>query len=289
MRRGADIGMLIVASLCAIGTRDMSAQSATFRARVESVRLDALITEGGRPVRGLTPADFDIVDNGVRQSVDYVSLDELPVNVVSVLDMSESVSGTAIEQLRLATSGIARGLRAGDQTALLTFNHRVTLGLPLTQDVHRMGPALEAISPEGGTALIDAVYSSLWIAEPDPGRTVIIVFSDGLDTASWLSRERVLEASKRVDATVYAVTSGSRRNPFLSDITESSGGRTFDAASPDRISAAFASILQEFRERYVISYSPTGVASRGWHKVDLRVKGRRASVRVRAGYLAGPD
>lgn len=278
---------LLVAGLCATATIDLAGQ--VFRSRIDSVRLDALITERGQPVPALTPTDLEVFDNGVRQAIDYVSFDQIPVNVVCVLDMSESVSGQVLEQLRIATTGVARSLHADDQVALLTFNHRVTLGLPLTKDVRTLEPALASIRSRGGTALIDATYASLWVTESDPGRTVIIVFSDGLDTASWLSRERVLEASKRADATFYAVTSGGRRNPFLADLAETSGGRIFDAAAPDRISSAFAAILEEFRQRYVISYSPRGVAVRGWHKVDLRVKGRRANVKVRAGYLSGPD
>lgn len=283
-------GRLLVAILLGVLAchRTPAAQGPTFSTRVESVRLDALITEDGRPLTRLTAMDFDVLDNNVRQSIDFVSLDQLPVNVVCVLDLSVSVSGNVLEQLRAATNGIAGSLRTGDQVALLTFNHRVTLGLPLTSDVSAFSPALARIQPGGGTALIDAAYASLWVADADPGRTVIILFSDGLDTASWLTRDRVVDAAKRSDATVYAVTTGGRRNEFLVDLTDTSGGRVFSASSPERLKTTFDAILQEFRQRYVISYTPHGVATAGWHKVDLHVKGRRASIKVRAGYLAGP-
>lgn len=282
--------MRVLAVLCAAGllTPRIDAQTADFRSRVESVRLDTLITERGLPLIGLRAADFELFDNGVRQTVDYVSLDALPVNVVEVLDMSQSVSGAVQEQLRVATLGVSRGLRSGDQSALITFSHRVTLALGLTDAVESLGPALAPAQASGGTALRDAAYASLWIAEPDPGRAVIIIFSDGRDTSSWLSRERVLDASKRVDATIYAVASGRQRDQFLSDLTELTGGRVFDAASTSRIAAAFDAILSEFRQRYVISYTPARVTTRGWHKVELRVKGHRANIKVREGYLAGP-
>ncbi|MGC4080623.1 MAG: VWA domain-containing protein [Vicinamibacterales bacterium] len=212
------------------------------------------------------------------------------MNVVFALDMSESVSGRTLDALRHGVDAVARGLRTGDQTALVTFNHRVSLGAALSADVSRLTAALSSIAPTGATSLVDALYASLWIAEPDPGRAVVIVFSDGVDTASWLTADRVVDAARRADAVVYAVTTrGGRRNPFLAELTETTGGRTFDVSSSDRLTDAFESILAEFRQRYVIAYSPTGVKAAGWHTLDLRVRGRRASVKTRQGYLAGPN
>lgn len=280
----------LVTSVCTawlLAVPATSAQRADFRTHVDVVRLDALVTERGAPLLGLSADDFEVVDNGTRQTIDHVSLDVLPVNVVETIDMSESVSGAVQQQLQLASAAVSQGLRLGDQAALITFNHRVTLGLALTGDVRQLAPAVAAVAPQGGTSLRDAVYTSLWMAERDPGRAVVIVFSDGRDTASWLSSERVLEASQRVDATIYAVTSGRQRDPFLADLAAQSGGRVFDAGSR-RITEAFTDILAEFRQRYVISYTPRGVSATGWHKVELRVRGHRATIKVRDGYLAGP-
>ncbi|MFN8579386.1 MAG: VWA domain-containing protein [Gemmatimonadaceae bacterium] len=268
----------------------VTAQEPTFRAVTERVRLDALITENGRLLAGLTADDLEVVDNGVKQTVDIVSFDQLPVNVVCVLDMSESVSGPTITALRGAIDGVASGLRSGDQSALLTFNHRVALASPLSSDVGGVREAAATLVPGGGTALIDALYASLSVAEADSGRAVIIVFSDGLDTASWLSAEHVVEAAKRVDAVIYAVnTRTGRRDQLLSTLTETTGGRVFDVASPGRLATTFTSILEEFRQRHIVSYVPTGVHTAGWHKVELRVRGKRAAVKMRAGYLQGRD
>lgn len=265
-------------------------QTPTFRSVVERVRLDALITEGGRLLSGLTADDVEVLDNGVRQTVDHVSFDQIPVNVVFVFDMSESVSGPTIAALRGAVDGVASGLRPGDQSALLTFNHRVALASPLSPEIGGVRKATAALVPRGGTALVDALYASLSVAEADPGRAVIIVFSDGLDTASWLSSEQVIEAAKRVDAVVYAVNARTgRRDRLLSELADTTGGRVFDVASPERLATTFTSILEEFRQRHIVSYVPSGVHTAGWHKVELRVKGRRATVKMRAGYLQGPD
>jgi len=38
--------------------------------------------------------------------------------------------------------------------------------------------------------------------------------------------------------------------------------------------------------RYLISYSPQGVSGAGWHRLEVRVKGRGATVKARPGYFA---
>ena len=89
-------GASIVAASAAL-----SAQNPTFTSRVEVVRIDALVTDiSGKPIAGLTPADFEVVDNGVPQHVDLVLAEQLPLNVVLALDLSGSVAGEQAAQLR---------------------------------------------------------------------------------------------------------------------------------------------------------------------------------------------
>jgi len=71
---------------------------------------------------------------------------------------------------------------------------------------------------------------------------------------------------------------------FLSHLTESTGGAVLDAGEAARLGTTFGRILEEFRQRYLISYSPRGVPRQGWHQLDVRVKGR--TVKARPGYLA---
>ena len=74
-----------------------------------------LVTDNGQPVLGLGPADFEILDNGVPQQVDLVSFDEIPLNVILALDMSDSVAGERLEQLRRAGGGVLTALKKEDQ------------------------------------------------------------------------------------------------------------------------------------------------------------------------------
>ena len=128
----------------------------------------------------------------------------------------------------------------------------------------------------------------MMLAESDVGRGLVIVFSDGLDTSSWLRSKAVLDVAKRSDAVVYAVSSGlADRSEFLADLTEHTGGRLFKIESTRSLSAVFLEVLNEFRQRYLLSYSPAGVSQEGWHQLTVRVKGRDSTVRARPGYLAG--
>jgi VWFA-related protein len=115
----------------------------------------------------------------------------------------------------------------------------------------------------------------------------LIIFSDGVDTSSWLSPESVLETARRGDVVVYGVEIGQRRASFSRDLSEVTGGRSIAIESTNDLSAIFTRILEEFRMRYLVSYSPQGVESGGWHRLEVRVKGHRASVKARPGYFAG--
>ncbi|HEY7289760.1 MAG TPA: VWA domain-containing protein [Vicinamibacterales bacterium] len=259
-------------------------QPPAFSTQREIVRVDVLVTDRGGPVAGLGPSDFEIFDNDVRQTVDLVSFEQIPLNVVLALDVSNSVSGERLEHLRAGGQSVTRGLTSGDQAALITFNQVVAQLAPLTHDVGRVRDALESTLEPGDTALIDGVYTAMIVGESDAGRGLVIVFSDGLDTISWLSPGAVLETAKRSDVVVYGVSIGNR-TPFLRDLSTLTGGSVINIDSTKNLSATFARILDEFRHRYLVSYSPQGVTRGGWHRLTVRVRGRNLTVKARPGYL----
>ena len=88
---------------------------------------------------------------------------------------------------------------------------------------------------------------------------------------------------------VYSATSRhAEESAFLENLTGITGGGLVKIASTKDLSATFLRILDEFRNRYVISYSPAGVSKSGWHRLEVRLTGRRGTVKARAGYQAGP-
>jgi VWFA-related protein len=284
MRRGVPLALALVLFEGA----GHAQQSPAFTSKIEAVRVDALVTDNGQPIRGLAPADFEVLDNGVAQQVELVSFDQIPLNVILALDMSDSVAGERLEQLRRAGSALLEGLKKEDQAALVTFSHVVELRAKLTSDVSRVRTALDDAHGMGLTALVDGTYAGIMVGESDAGRALLIVFSDGVDTSSWLRADAVLDAAKRADVVVYGVSVVSRLKPeFLHDMTSFTGGRLFEIEKTANLEQTFLSILEEFRHRYLLSYTPTGVSKDGWHRLDVRIRNRRATIKARPGYLAG--
>jgi VWFA-related protein len=265
-----------------------SMQAPTFSTRLEAVRVDVLVTDKGGPVRGLRPADFDVLDNGVPQTVDLVSFEQIPLDVILALDMSASVAGERLDHLRIAGRAVLDQLKKDDQAALVTFSHAVALNAALTADVEPVRAALDQVQAEGDTALIDGTYAGMMLGESNVGRGLLIVFSDGVDTSSWLSSDKALETARRTDVVVYSVSlRGPGKTTFLHELSALTGGSLFELESTKNLSAVFLGILDEFRHRYLVSYSPRGVSKEGWHRLEVRVKGGRAAVKARPGYLAG--
>ncbi len=286
-------------------------QKPTFAVRVEAVRVDVLVTGNGRPVPGLTAGDFEVRDNGVAQEIQLASFEELPVSVLLALDRSDSVAGERLAGLIEAGQAVLSGLRQADakrpsdRAALMTFNDRLRLDVRFTERVDTVRAAMGRVVGIGATALFDAAYASLVVGASETGRTLVILFTDGDDTCSWLPSEEVIQAAKRADLVLYGVTVGSaepafvgrggrQRAPsekptqrFLSKVTEATGGRVFKADSDRDLKAMFLAILEEFQQRYLLSYAPKGVSRSGWHAIDVRVKGRRVKVDARPGYLVG--
>ena len=279
---------LVMAALCA-NVLAVDAQQPTFSTRRETVRVDVLVTDNGRPVGNLTAADFEILDSGVPQQVDFVSFEQLPVTVVIALDGSASISAAALQHLRESGRAVLANLKKDDQVALLTFTEAVAVRERLTPDADRVRSALDRIEPSqrltGGTALVDACYTAMMLLDSDAGRGLVIAFTDGVDTASWLRADRVLEAARRSNVVVYAVsTSPLPKQLFLRQLSDATGGGAIEITSTDTVRAAFVRILDEFRQRYLVSFSPTNVPARGWHPLTVRIKNRKVDIRARAGY-----
>ncbi len=267
-------------------------QKTTFSVTAEEVRIDVLLTDKGKPLGGMRATDFEIFDNGVPQEIRFVTLQkQTPISATLVFDMSRSVAGDLLDRLKEAADSFLADLQKEDYAALITFNNAVTLGSRPDHDFQQTKQALDRARPYGNSSLIDGSYAGLVLAESRPEPPLIIVFSDGSDTASWLTSAAVLETAKRTEAVVYAVSSNRRQNKkFLSDLTNLTGGSVFEVESNRDIASTFLNILEEFRQRYLVTYTPQGVSQGGWHKLEVRVKHRSAKIKARPGYVrSSPD
>lgn len=300
------ISVLAIAALLPV----LATAQQKYRSGVDLVRVDALVTEIRMPVAGLTAADFELRDNGVVQSIDSAALESLPLSVLFVLDTSGSVAGDKMRHLGDAVDLILEGLHAGDRAALVTFSHRVWLRTALMSDFAGLRALMSSADAAGGTSLHDAVYAALAISEVQDSRPLLIVFSDGLDNMSWMSADVVEKAARRANAVVYGVAVAARtrydvtatgtavkyrqlvphpeyvrgQTDFLDAVASATGGRVLRADTTTDLPKAFDDVLREFRTRYLITYSPRGVDTPGWHRIEVKVKGRNVDVAARAGY-----
>jgi len=282
-----------------------------FKSGTIGVRVDVLVTHGKELVRGLTARDFELRDEGVLQNVSEIEVEQIPLNLILAFDTSGSVAGDRLRSLVQAGQSLLDRLRPDDRVALVSFATRVRLLAPLTPSRQQIQGAFATLAAQGATSLRDAAFAALALRDADPVRTLVLIFSDGADTASWLGSSAVIEAAKRTDAVVYAVAIAEQRNAyaisaksgtsgivqrtvitveeagkFLDHLTEETGGRVMFANSNKDLRATFTQTLAEFRDRYVLSYTPTGVSPTGWHRLDVKLKGKSGKVTARRGYFA---
>ena len=153
----------------------------------------------------------------------------------------------------------------------------------MTGDVAAVRSALQAIRGVGATALRDAVHLALELQPRDRTRPLLLVFTDGVDTTSWLTEDAVIDSARRIGVVVHAVRVESDR--FLDRLADSSGGRTWSATSDRQLRELFTRALDEMRARYLLTYTPHGVRGPGWHDLKVRLKNGRAEITARPGYF----
>jgi VWFA-related protein len=285
-RLGLALASVIMGSLTAAGLH----QEPTFRAHTNLVRLDVLVVRNGRPVPNLTAADFEVRDNGVLQQIDHISFEKTPLDVMLVLDTSRSVAGETLRHLQEASHAFLDGMAGVDRAGLFTFSESIVIGNDLTTDLGRVHAAIDRVQPRGATALRDAMHAALLWPTRAEARPLIVVFSDGLDTVSWLAPEETTATARESDAVVYGVAIGSaaHEDQVLNRVVDVTGGRLLDAGSSRRLRNVFVEILNEMKARYLVSYYPQPQPGEGWHDVRVTLRRGRGEVIVRKGYNVPP-
>jgi len=279
-----------------------------FRSGVEVVTVDALVTEDGRALSGLKADDFVLRDNGVVQDIDGVAVDDAPVSMLLALDTSNSVEGPTLDRLKQAAIAAVDALTPADHAAVMTFADAVTLRAGWAPPAAETRAAIAAADAGGSTSLYDAAYAALTLEDTVPGRrSYVLLFSDGGDTSSWLPARALLERARRSDAVVYVVTRRTPRpdvrleyrsgielwpptpreqsdGPAVVALAGLTGGHVFVVQSANELRATFATIVSQFRNRYLLTYRPRGVDAGGWHAIDVKVSKGQATVTARRGY-----
>lgn len=296
MRRVPIAAVLLGTSVAIIGAE----QQPVFRAGVDVVRIDVSVMNGLNPVAGLKAENFVVTDNGVSQTLDSVSLDTVPLNLMLVLDTSGSLAGERLTHLIEAVNGLVKSLRAEDAAALMTFSEPIRLAVKATRDRAPLITELTSLTADGATSVNDAIFLALQLRPADAGesRPVLLLFSDGRDTSSWLRSDHVIEATKRSGMLVHVVELvadewlgargvEARPSAFLGTLADTGGGRRWFAKSSRDLRELFGKALNELRARYLLTYSPSAVSREGWHDVKVTLKNARGELTARPGYFAG--
>jgi len=270
----------------------------TFRAMGEAVRVDVSVREGTKPVRDLTAKDFELLDNGVAQQIADVSYETVPIDVTVGLDISQSVSGALLEQLRQSVRDLRGDLRASDRLKLLSFNMRVLRETEFIADRRRIETALAGLAASGSTAVFDTIAVSLVATAAPDRRHLVMLFTDGDDTNSFTHTQTLVEVAQRTNAALGFVLGGAstqlafssrlpfRSPPMLALLASETGGQVVPVAMGEDLGSTFRRILGEFRSSYVLSFRPTGVDRAGFHKLEVRVpRSDKYEIRARRGYF----
>ena len=273
-----------------------------FRARTELVRIDVLVTDDGAPVTGLTAADFEVRDKGVRQRVTAAgSVDAVQLGVV--LDVSGSMTGERLAIARKATTDLLRQLTRDDRFAIVAFGDQVGRVAEPGASVADAAAGLDRMRAGGSTALLDGTYAGILEADGGPGPKLLLVMTDGRNNSSWLQASAVIDTARRHETVIYPVaveidtTWNGAVSPrlrtsdavaLLQVMADETGGRYVKAEWDSRLGETFQRILREYRQRYILTFTPEGVQTGdGWHALEVKVKRGGALVRARSRYWAG--
>ena len=286
--------MLVALWPIALGT-PAAQQRPTFRAVSDLVPVHVSVRSGRRLVSGLAAADFELLDNGVRQQITSVTAETLPVDVTLVVDASGSVI-RSLDRFKSDVRQIGGALNPNDEVRLVTFDTSVKQVFPMQPASRRL--PVDEIKIGNMTSLIDAVTFALARA-PRPGRRhLVFVFTDGYDNASMLGYQALPALVGHTDVILNVVLSKvsgvpDSGAPTAIDALAAAAARTGGVLYPPSdelqdVVEAFKQTLDAFRHSYVLYYSPTGVDPSGWHEISVRVtRPGTYEVQARQKYFGG--
>jgi VWFA-related protein len=274
----------------------------TFRATTDVVAVDVSVRDGRRAITGLTAPDFRLTDNGVPQTITDVSYGRLPIDVSVVLDVSDSVTGPLLDQLRTAIRQLMSDMGADDRLRLIHFNMRVARVVDLTNDASAVDRAITQVRAGGGSSIYDAAAVALVSASAAPAdrRQLIVLFSDGNDSTSFSTPRSLLQVAQRTNASMtfvlpdtlvtfttrIAVSSQAMRLAPYERVARETGGAIY--RSSQNLTPTFRRALEEFRSSYVLHFTPQGVERSGDHVLDVTVpRDDGYTIRARRGYFGG--
>lgn len=293
-------GLLTAASLATAAMALPAAQQPTFRGGIELVNVGVTVTDRrGNFITDLTADDFEIVEEGQKQTVTYFARgqDTVPAPDLHV-GLLFDTSGSMGEDIKLARSAAVRflnTLKDAEDMTLVDFDTEVRVAKYGQRDFPRLVERIRGRQPGGWTAMYDALGVYLDGAAEDDGRTILVVYSDGGDTRSTLGFGDAMMLIRASDVTIYSVgfldhqpsTTRTLQRARLAQIAEATGGQAFFPSSMKDVDMAYDKVVAQIRAQYSLGYSSTNVKQDGqWRKVEIKVRRPELRIQARQGYFA---
>jgi Ca-activated chloride channel family protein len=294
-RRGVFAGVLF-----ALLTVSLAAQETTLRVDVRLVNVFVNVTDPtGAIVGGLTREDFSLTEDGRPQQIAvFERQSELPLNLTLAIDTSGSVRKDMTQEADAAKRFAHALLRPQDQMSLLQFATEVRELTPFTNKVAQIDRGLGQLRGDYATALYDAIYLGAQRLGRKEERKVLVLISDGGDTAKNTTYAQALEQALRNEVMIYSIidvpieASAGRDlggEHALITLAEQTGGKSF-YVSEGGLDKAFARVSDDLRTQYLLGYYPHHQEpGRNFHRIQVSIPRAAAeafNIRHRTGYYA---
>jgi Ca-activated chloride channel family protein len=271
----------------------------TFKSGTQIVSLFVTVADAQkRLVPDLNQDDFEVFDNDKPQPIVYFDKSIHPISVVVMLDTSGSMT-LSIDLLKRASEQFLIRLLPDDKGRVGAFNDKVQMSSRFTSDRDELVSAARDLDYGNGTRLWDAVAASLDELKNIDGRRVVLVFTDGDDTASKTGLGTVIDRARAEETMVYAI--GLESNYFngqrmvkskpdrgLKRLADETGGGYFELEKTSDLAPTFTQVAYELHSQYVMGFTPTLLDSKV-HKLAVKMKQPGMTARARRSYVAAPD
>lgn len=277
-----------------------------FRSAADVVSIQTSVRDKrGRPMSGLTPTDFEVLDNGqVRPLVSLRSDRHAPVSIAVLVDMSGSMRvGAKVAMARQAFGALLAQLREGqDEVAVFTFDSSLHERQPFTSRLATVSQSLVEFAPFGSTSLYDAAAATAKrLSSRSATHKAIVILTDGVDTSSALTASEVSGLASSIDVPVYILATvpvvdqeamngtfqrtAAATGADLRDLADWTGGRLVFANSVVTTAETASTLVDELRQQYILAIEAASASE--WRRLEVRVKERGATVKARSGYFGG--
>jgi Ca-activated chloride channel family protein len=256
---------------------------------VLEVRLPISAKQDRKFLPGLTLNNFEVYEDGKRQKIEkFVSPSQLPLNIALLVDTSNSVKLKLPFEKEAGEDFVATvtTYRKKDKILLTSFDSDVELHQDFTDNQQLLVEALRKLKAGGYTKLYDGVFrvieEKMANLEGSDARRIIVVLSDGEDTASERTLKEAIEMAQRYDVTIFGISTKNFKgidtgmvegsdDKELRRLCEDTGGQVFLPSQKMELFRSFTQVAQDLRQEYVLFYTPTNQVKAG-KKREIKVK-----------------